>query len=539
MPNLSRIHTRERRDRGAPRAGGRRQGLSGAFRGTPSTGGPNCPRPVDTVPRNRRNRRRSPRPSHPAATVFGMTRTRVRFSCTECGAQAPKWLGRCNECGSWDTLVEETVGTTAPGSSGSGPADRPVPLGDVDTGAAGAPADRGRGAGPGPRRRPGRRLGHAARRRARDRQEHPAAPGARPHGRGGRAGAARHGRGVEGAGPAPRRAPRRAAPEPADRRRDVAAARAHPRRRARPRRRRGRLDPDRRRSRRARRPRLGEPGPGVRAPARAPGQGPRPRHAARRPRHEGRQRSPARARSSTSSTPCSRSRATATTRCGCCARSSTGSARPTSSGSSRWRRSGLLDVTDPSTLFLADRRTGLPGSVVTAVLEGARPVLVEVQALVTPTRAPMPRRSSQGLDANRLDDAARGARRARRDAGRRRGRLRQRRRRHPRHRGGIRPRGRARRRRARAIGKPVAADLVAVGEVGLGGEVRQAAQTPRRLAEAARLGFRTAIVPASVADTPEHRAGPRRTPCTRRCGAAGLADTGPGARPKPSLALLS
>ena len=48
---------------------------------------------------------------------------------------------------------------------------------------------------------------------------------------------------------------------------------------------------------------------------------------------------------------------------------------------------------------------------------------------------------------------------------------------------------------ARVRGRPVAADLVAVGEIGLGGEVRQAAQTPRRLAEAARLGFRRAIVP--------------------------------------------
>ena len=56
---------------------------------------------------------------------------------------------------------------------------------------------------------------------------------------------------------------------------------------------------------------------------------------------------------------------------------------------------GLADVSDPSSLFLEDRRTGLPGSVVTAVLEGARPVLVEVQALVTQSRAPVPRRSSQ------------------------------------------------------------------------------------------------------------------------------------------------
>ncbi len=65
-----------------------------------------------------------------------MTRTRVRFSCAECGAQAPRWLGRCPECGGWDTLHEESVpGAGATGSSG-GPTDRPVPLGEVDTGVA-------------------------------------------------------------------------------------------------------------------------------------------------------------------------------------------------------------------------------------------------------------------------------------------------------------------------------------------------------------------------------------------------------------------
>ena len=49
------------------------------------------------------------------------------------------------------------------------------------------------------------------------------------------------------------------------------------------------------------------------------------------------------------------------------------------------------------------------------------------------------------------------------------------------------------------IGVAVPDDLVAIGEIGLGGELRQAGQTPRRLAEAARLGFRRAIVPASSA----------------------------------------
>src|SRR5712675_2050992 len=65
-----------------------------------------------------------------------MTRTRVRFSCSECGAQAPKWLGRCPECGGWDTLAEESVpGNGSSGSTG-GHTDPPVSRGDVETGAA-------------------------------------------------------------------------------------------------------------------------------------------------------------------------------------------------------------------------------------------------------------------------------------------------------------------------------------------------------------------------------------------------------------------
>jgi DNA repair protein RadA/Sms len=53
-----------------------------------------------------------------------------------------------------------------------------------------------------------------------------------------------------------------------------------------------------------------------------------------------------------------------------------------------------------------------------------------------------------------------------------------------------------------ATGRSVASDLVACGEVGLGGELRQVGQTARRLSEAARLGFRTAIVPASAPAAP-------------------------------------
>jgi len=63
---------------------------------------------------------------------------------------------------------------------------------------------------------------------------------------------------------------------------------------------------------------------------------------------------------------------------------------------------GLLPVTDPSALFLADRRVGASGSVVAGVLEGTRPLCVEVQALVVDTPAPMPRRVAQSFDGGRM-----------------------------------------------------------------------------------------------------------------------------------------
>ena len=79
-----------------------------------------------------------------------------------------------------------------------------------------------------------------------------------------------------------------------------------------------------------------------------------------------------------------------------------------------------------------------------------------------------------------------------------------------------------------------------MGEIGLGGEVRQAAQTPRRLAEAARLGFRFAVVPTSVADVPDLEL-IRVGTVHEALQAAGLGDEEAGsARPsKSSLALLS
>src|ERR671932_1603541 len=63
---------------------------------------------------------------------------------------------------------------------------------------------------------------------------------------------------------------------------------------------------------------------------------------------------------------------------------------------------GLIEVPNPSAVFLAERGEPAPGSVVTVTLEGTRPILVEVQALASRTQLPMPRRTANGFDANRL-----------------------------------------------------------------------------------------------------------------------------------------
>jgi DNA repair protein RadA/Sms len=163
---------------------------------------------------------------------------------------------------------------------------------------------------------------------------------------------------------------------------------------------------------------------------------------------------------------------------------------------------GLAGVPDPSALFLADRQPGIPGSVVAPVLDGQRPLLVEVQALVVPSQAPLPRRTAQGVDSGRLSQALAVLER----------------------RGGL-PLSRAEVHVAVAGGvrvrepgadlavalavasslveRPLPAGLVACGEVGLGGELRQVHRTDRRLGEAVRLGFERALVPASAPDPPE------------------------------------
>ena len=63
---------------------------------------------------------------------------------------------------------------------------------------------------------------------------------------------------------------------------------------------------------------------------------------------------------------------------------------------------GLKEIANPSEIFLQDRVKNVPGSVITVVMEGSRPLLVEIQALVVPSQLPIPRRVANGFDYNRL-----------------------------------------------------------------------------------------------------------------------------------------
>jgi DNA repair protein RadA/Sms len=162
---------------------------------------------------------------------------------------------------------------------------------------------------------------------------------------------------------------------------------------------------------------------------------------------------------------------------------------------------GLVGVPDASGLFLADRHPGVPGSVVVPTLDGHRPLLVEVQALVESSGLALPRRSAQGLDAGRLPLllAVLGKHAATNTS------------KHDVYAlavGGVRvvepgadlAIALAVTSSTRDLAIPE--DLVACGEIGLGGELRQVAQMSRRLAEAARLGFTRAIVPQSAPEPP-------------------------------------
>ncbi len=157
--------------------------------------------------------------------------------------------------------------------------------------------------------------------------------------------------------------------------------------------------------------------------------------------------------------------------------------------------SGIVEVPDPSGLFTSRHDEPVPGTCVTVTLEGRRPLLAELQALVAPSALQAPRRTMHGVDAGRLAMVlAVLERRARvplasRDV-------------YVSTVGGARvvdpsaDLAAAIAVASTALDITIARRFVAIGEVGLAGELRQVPALDRRLAEAARLGFTEAVVPA-------------------------------------------
>jgi DNA repair protein RadA/Sms len=155
---------------------------------------------------------------------------------------------------------------------------------------------------------------------------------------------------------------------------------------------------------------------------------------------------------------------------------------------------GIIGLADPSGLFLGDRHEIAPGTCVTVTMEGRRPLVAEVQALIAPSSAPQPRRVTSGLDSARIAmmlgvlERRAGVRLATADC-------------FVATVGGVRLTEPA---TDMAVALAIASSasdvamprgLVAFGEIGLAGDVRPIASLDRRLAEAGRLGFTDVIAP--------------------------------------------
>jgi len=178
---------------------------------------------------------------------------------------------------------------------------------------------------------------------------------------------------------------------------------------------------------------------------------------------------------------------------------------------------GLREVRNPSAMFLSRHEQPVSGSVVTVLREGSRSLLIEVQALVDESHAPNPRRVAVGIDANRLSMLLAVA-----------------------HRhagialqsqdvfanmvGGVRLTETAAdlaivlAARSSLLDVPLPQDLVAFGEIGLAGEIRPVPFGEERVREAAKHGFRTALVPA--ANVPKKAPEGMRVQALRRLGDA-------------------
>jgi len=159
---------------------------------------------------------------------------------------------------------------------------------------------------------------------------------------------------------------------------------------------------------------------------------------------------------------------------------------------------GLIGLPDPSGLFLSQHSEPVPGTCVTVTLEGRRPLPAEVQALVGTSVLEVPRRTTSGLDAARVGmvlavlQRRAGLKLGRQDV-------------YAATVGGVRltepsvDLAVAIALASSVAGLSVPRGVVAIGEVGLAGEVRRVAGLPRRLAEAERMGFRRAVVPGGSA----------------------------------------
>jgi len=163
------------------------------------------------------------------------------------------------------------------------------------------------------------------------------------------------------------------------------------------------------------------------------------------------------------------------------------------------REQGLKEVANPSALFLSDREQGAPGTAVFAGMEGTRPLLIEIQALVAPSSLGTPRRAVVGWDPNRLAmllavlEARCGVRLGTHDV-------------YLNVAGGLRLNEPAADLAAAAAlissmsATPAPEDTVYFGEVSLTGAVRTVSHVDQRLKEAAKLGFARAVVPAAASE---------------------------------------
>ncbi|RKN42923.1 DNA repair protein RadA [Streptomyces hoynatensis] len=163
---------------------------------------------------------------------------------------------------------------------------------------------------------------------------------------------------------------------------------------------------------------------------------------------------------------------------------------------------GITSLADPSGLFLTRRDEPVPGTCLTVTLEGRRPLVAEVQSLTVASQIPSPRRTTSGLETSRvsmmlavLEQRGQIAALGKNDI-------------YTATVGGVRlsepaaDLAVALALASAASDTPLPKNLVAIGEVGLAGEVRRVTGVQRRLAEAARLGFTQALVPADSGDAP-------------------------------------